>query len=141
MSFYLDANVLLSLFAADAHSTKADAWIDGDPGELFVSDFARVEFAAVMSRRLRAKAMSATVALETLSDFDVWTGRMAWPIETGAADMALAERLVRDFATKLSGPDALHLALSSNRGLRLVTFDERLAGAARMHGAAVVARS
>lgn len=127
------------MFAADAHSLKADAWIDSDPGKLFVSDFARIEVAAVISRQFRTRMMSAAAAREALADFDDWTARMASPIETDAADMALAERLVRDFVTKLSGPDALHLALASNHGLRLVTFDERLAGATRLRGVGVVA--
>lgn len=138
MSFYLDANVLVALFVADVHSASADAWVDAGAGELFVSDFARIEFAAVLSRQVRVEAMSETAAREALSDFDEWTARMTLPVETGARDMNLADRLARDFATKLSGPDALHLALSANRDHQLVTFDMRLAEAARRRGARVV---
>jgi predicted nucleic acid-binding protein len=136
MSFYLDANVLVSLFAVDAHSNKVDAWIDSDPGALFVSNFARVEFAAVVSRQVRVKA-SDTAAREALADFDDWAREMTQPIEAEARDMILAESLVRDFATKLAAPDALHLALASNRGFSLATFDTRLAEAAAMRGVRV----
>lgn len=64
---------------------------------------------------------------------------MTQPIEADVLDMILAESLVRDFATKLSAPDALHLALASNRGYRLATFDTRLAEAATIRGVRAVA--
>lgn len=55
----------------------------------------------------------------------------------GPSDINGAERLVRDFSTKLAAPDALHLASALNLGATLVTFDERLANAARISGATV----
>ncbi|MGP0060221.1 MAG: PIN domain-containing protein, partial [Beijerinckiaceae bacterium] len=42
------------------------------------------------------------------------------------------------FATKLAAADALHLAAAMNAGASLVTFDGRLAEAARMQGVGVV---
>jgi predicted nucleic acid-binding protein len=138
MSFYLDANVLVALFVSDARSAAADSWIDSDAGELCVSDFAKIEVSAVLSRQVRVKAMSEAAAREALADFDDWTARMTLPVETGPRDTSLADRLVRDFTTNLSGPDALHLALAANRDHRLVTFDMRLAAAARLRGLGVV---
>jgi hypothetical protein len=52
-------------------------------------------------------------------------------------DTGLAATLVRDFATKLAAPYALHLAAAMNARARLVTFDSRLITAARMRNAAV----
>lgn len=40
---------------------------------------------------------------------------------------------------ELAAPDALHLALASNRGFSLATFDTRLAEAAAMRGVRAVA--
>jgi predicted nucleic acid-binding protein len=45
--------------------------------------------------------------------------------------------LVRDFATKLSAPDALHLASAKNAGATLATLDVRLAEAAMGQGVKV----
>jgi predicted nucleic acid-binding protein len=42
--------------------------------------------------------------------------------------------LVRDYSTKLTAADALHLASAKNGGARLATFDVRLAEAARAAG-------
>jgi uncharacterized protein len=106
VSFYLDANVLVSLFVTDAHSRTADAWIDSDPGNLFVSDFAKVEVSAVISRQLRAKLTSESVARDALADFDEWTSCMTQPLETSSSDVRFADRLVHNFATKLAAPDA-----------------------------------
>ena len=48
--------------------------------------------------------------------------------------VALADRVVRDLATKLAAADALHLATAKNAGAQLATFDQRLADGARMRG-------
>ena len=42
---------------------------------------------------------------------------------------------MRDFATKLTAPDALHLASAKNAGATLATLDARLVEAARGQGA------
>ena len=54
-----------------------------------------------------------------------------------AADFQLADRLARDFSTKLASADALHLASAKNAGAALATFDARLAEAARGQGVEV----
>ena len=65
-----------------------------------------------------------------MKDFDAF--RLACDGFTPAREtMECAETLVRDFATKLLAPDALHLASAMQAGAVLVTFDERLANAAR----------
>ena len=55
----------------------------------------------------------------------------------GAADFLLADRILRDIATKLMAADALHLASVKNIGAALATFDARLADAARAQGVEV----
>lgn len=137
MSFYLDTNVLLSLFVADANSAAVDRWFDKRPDDLLVSDFARLEFAAVISRMTRTGEMSASDATEALADCDDWILLAARLSFVQSREIAAADRLVRNFATKLAGPDAVHLASAVNLGATLVTFDQRLADAARGLGAEV----
>jgi uncharacterized protein len=55
----------------------------------------------------------------------------------GASGFSLAERLIRDFATKLAAADALHLASAKNAGATLATLDGRLAEAVRGQGVAL----
>jgi uncharacterized protein len=59
------------------------------------------------------------------------------PLRHGRGEFELAERLIRDFATKLAAADALHLASAKTAGAALATLDTRLAEAARGQGVKV----
>lgn len=138
MSVYLDASAIVPLILRGAHTPTMEQWLANARAELVVSDFAALEVAAVISRQVRSARMSEQQASLALALLDDWLARASTSIETGASDFTLADRFVRDFATKLAAPDALHLALASNRGYRLATFDTRLAAAAAMRGVRVV---
>lgn len=133
MIVYLDTSVLLSIVALDSNSDKAGRWYQGLQASAIISDLADLEVCAVVSRELRAKRFSRSVADRALSDFDALraTSERSTP---DAQDFALADRLVRDYSTKLAAADALHLASAKNSGARLATFDVRLAEAARTAG-------
>jgi uncharacterized protein len=137
MKFYLDASFVVSLFMSDAHSPKADRWIAGRRDFLIVSELCALEFAAGVSRGVRAARLSENAATEALRDFDEWRAGAAGRLAAGRGDLALAETLVRDFSTKLAAPDAIHLATAINSGSRLVTFDDRFGESARSRGVAV----
>ena len=138
LSFHLDASFVVSLFLRDVHTSEADHWIERAPGPIIVSELCAVEFAAVVSRGVRTGRLSPAEAEATLSDFDEWRSMCSSLHRVGTADFARADTLVRDFATKLAAADALHLATAMNAGPSLVTFDGRLAEAARMQGVEVV---
>lgn len=131
MSFCLDASFLVSILFADAHTTRAFAWLGRGTGDVLVSDWAVTELFAVLNRRVRAGLIAANVASLALTDFDTFMAWRARRLPQSAAAGALAANLARDPALKLSAADALHLALSADGGHCLVTFDERLADAAR----------
>ena len=134
MSFCLDTNVLVSIFFADAHSTRAFAWLERVPEPICVSDWAATEFFALAHRRVRAGLLDADAANAALLDFDAFAGNRAQRRSHSAASGALAALLARDPGLKLSAADALHLALSAEGGHCLVTFDVRLIEAARARG-------
>jgi uncharacterized protein len=133
---YLDASVLLPLLAADAHTTRAVAWYSNLNATLIVSDLADLEVSAVVTRDLRRGRFTQQAAESALLDFDAMRANCD-RLNHGAADFILAQRLARDFTTKLSAPDALHLASAWNVGAALATFDVRLAEAARAQGVEV----
>ena len=133
---YLDASVLLSLLVADAHTEKASAWYSGLSATVVVSDFANLEVSAVLSRAPARRTASRGGVESALLDFDAMRANCE-RLSHGAADFLLAERIVRDFSTKLAAADALHLASAKNAGATLATFDTRLAEAARMEGVEV----
>ena len=137
MIVYLDTSVVLSIVAQDSNSEKAGAWYGSLQASVVISDLADLEVCAVISRELRAKRFSRSVADRALSDFNSLraTSERSTP---DAQDFALADRFVRDYALKLSAADALHLASAKNAGAQLATFDLRLAAAARMRAVEVV---
>ena len=135
---YLDSSVLVSLLVADAHTEKANAWYSSLSATVIVSDLANLEVAAVFSRDMRIGRLSRAAVDAALLDFDAIRAGCE-RLGHGAEDFLLAERIVRDFATKLAAADALHLASAINAHAALATFDARLADAARAKGADVVA--
>lgn len=136
MIVYLDTSVVLSILIDAANSEKAARWYSNLSASVVISDLASLEVLAVVSREYRAKRLTRTVADRAIADFDalrVHSERLS----QGSKEFELAEQLVRDFSTKLAGPDALHLASAKNAGAALATFDFRLAEAARMQGVEV----
>jgi predicted nucleic acid-binding protein len=134
VSFSLDTNFVVSLLFVDAHTPRVFAWLAASSRQMHVSDWAASELFAVIRRRLRAGQIPADVASAALSEFDVFAATRARQLPLSAAAGVLAASLARDPALKLSAADSLHLALSGLEGHCLVTFDRRLADAARMRG-------
>ena len=132
MTHYLDTSAIVPLILPDAHTSKAKSWLDQTEPDSFVSSFGRVEFAAVVSRRVRSKHLSPAEGLGALTVFEEWLSRTAALVKTTSHDIEAADRIVRDFDTKLSAPDGIHLAVTKRLGAVLVTFDQRLAAAAQL---------
>ncbi len=133
---YFDASVLMSLLVADAHTPKASAWYSGLSATVIVSDLANLEVCAVLSRHLRVGRLTQRGVESALLDFDAMRADCE-RLSHSTSDFLLAERIVRDFSTKLLASDALHLASAKNAGAALATFDVRLAEATAAHGVEV----
>ena len=139
MKLYLDTSFILAVVIDDAHSENARRRWDAISTGAVVSNLASLEFSAVVSRGVRTKALTNDGARTALDDFDLICASCRSYALSGA-DFELALRLVRDFSTKLATPDALHLASAIKLKTSLVTFGARLAEAAAMRGARLVAR-
>jgi predicted nucleic acid-binding protein len=133
---YFDASVLVPLLVADTHTRRASAWYSTLSASVIVSDLASLEVSAVLSRDLRTGRLTLSAAESALLDFDAMRASCE-RLSHGAPDFVLAERMVRDFSTKLAAADALHLASVKNASATLATFDARLAEAAKAKGVEV----
>jgi uncharacterized protein len=127
---YLDTSTILPLLVDDAHTPIMQDWLVGVSVSVTLSDFAAAEFAAAISRGLRIGRFRARAADTALAQFDQWRLERQQR-RTSSEDIVACERLVRDFRLKLNAPDALHLAIARADDVPLVTFDQRLAAAAR----------
>lgn len=138
MSIYLDANALVALFIPDALNERAAALLRNQAEPLVVSDYAALEFAAVLMRVMRAKVVTPKVARAAIDDFDIWASKTCARAETTADDIRAAGILVRREDLALRSSDAVNVAITQRIGAALLTFDRKLAGHARRVGLSVI---
>jgi uncharacterized protein len=130
---YLDTSFLTPLFREEATSKKVDRFLATHADSAFaVSPWTRVEFASAMARDVRMKKLTEPLALALVEEFESLVSKSLYVWQTRAADFDLARMFITDFATKLRGPDALHLAIAKNNGAEaILTLDEKLLIAAK----------
>ena len=139
MSVYLDASVLVALFANDSLTERADAYLRAHPSVLIVSDFGAAEFASAFARRVRVQLLTADEARAAFSTFDAWTARETARAQIAAVDIASATAFLRRLDLTLRTPDAIHIAIAQRMDAELLTFDDKMAESARALGVAVLA--
>ncbi|HWB52157.1 MAG TPA: type II toxin-antitoxin system VapC family toxin [Stellaceae bacterium] len=131
MSHYLDTNVLVSFFARDEFSERAEAFLTATRGPFVISDLTAVEFSAVIARQVRIRERPRGDAAAIFGEFDTWCGDSAERVAVATEHFALADQYLRRLTLALSAPDAIHIAVAHRSGSALVTFDRQMATAAR----------
>lgn len=131
---YFDTSFLAPLILEEPTSAKVEAFIGKLPVEdLCISHWTRAEFASLLSREVRMKALAGADALAAMDQFDAMVAESFQVVVPGAADFELATRYLQHFATKLRAGDALHLAIASNRDAKtLYSLDQGLLAAAKL---------
>jgi predicted nucleic acid-binding protein len=137
VSLHLDTSVIIPLILPDALVGRAELFRAAARDTLIVSDYAGVEFSSAVGRRVRARELTAEEAAKALEVFDLWRDHRARRTQIEPDDLARAETYVRTFDLALRDPDALHIAVAQRLSATLVTFDKRMALAARTLGLAV----
>jgi predicted nucleic acid-binding protein len=134
LKVYLDTCIVVSLFAGDSFSMRAETFTSQTSLKFLVSDFACAEFASVISRAVRTRELTKAEAKAIFRRFDVWKENRAQHIETETADVAAAEAFLRQLNVTLFAPDALHIAMAKRAGAVLATFDTKMAASAKNLG-------
>lgn len=130
---YLDTSFVTPLFRNEPSTQKIENFLSSCPvGSLAISLWTRVEFASVVARDVRMKALGEAMALNLLAEFDAMVKASFHMWHPTRGDYDLAHEFVGDFATKLRGPDALHLAIARNNGAdEFLTLDQDMLSAAK----------
>ena len=133
---YLDASALVKIYLPEPGSDELDAALTGRT-DLMISDLGITEIISALARRRRDGNLRNEVASRL-------HGRILDDVEGGLYEVIPlvpsthreAERLLLALEEKpLRAGDALHLAMTISAGARsLITFDQRLAEAARRIG-------
>lgn len=132
---YLDTSLLVAALTSEAMTRVAQRWLASQPaGSIAISDWVITEFSAALSIKLREKQIGAADRAEVLAAF----ARLAdeslevWPVTR--ADYRTAARFADLHASGLRAGDALHLAVSAERGAPICTLDRAMITAARSLG-------
>ncbi len=128
MAFYLHTAALVKLVVAEQETPALRAWLGQADRDPVSCDLARTELMRAVRRAASDRVVQARAVLDALTLLEVTTAVFE---EAGRLDPAVVRSL-----------DAIHLAAALSLGddlEGLVTYDERLADAARANGVAVVA--
>jgi predicted nucleic acid-binding protein len=137
LNLYLDASVIVPLFAADVFNERADALVSHWQGGIIVSNFAAAEFVSAVSRRVRAGELTTTEARAALAGFDIWVADAIASIPTERADIEAAIATMRRLDLPLRAGDAIHVATAMRHKAALATFDIQMSRSAAKLGLAL----
>ena len=128
MAFYIDTSAMVKLVVGETETVALRSWLQEEDRDLVTCDLARTELMRSVRRVVPDRALQARSVLDALTLVDVT-----------AAVFEVAGRLD---PVGLRLLDAVHLAAALDLGddlEGLVTYDDRLADAARANGVPVVA--
>jgi predicted nucleic acid-binding protein len=128
MAYYLDTSAALKLVVAEKETGAFISWTEGHEGEIVSSDLLRTELLRATRRGAPDAMPRARAVLDSITLLTVPTSTF--------------ERAADVDPDLLRGLDALHLAAALELGDELdglLTYDDRLAGAAQLHGVTVIA--
>lgn len=128
MAWYVDTSAFVKLVVAEEHTKAMRRWAETHDGELFSCDLLRTEALRAARRHSPAALLEARQRLDTLTLLQLTTD--------------ICERAVALDPGILRSLDALHLSAALTVADELegvVTYDERLGAAARLHGVQVMA--
>jgi len=130
MAHYLDTSALAKLVVAEPETAALRAWLSEVDRDLVACDLARTELLRAVRRVAPDRVLQARAVLDSITLIDL--------------SASLFEQAGRLDPTTLRSLDAIHLAAALDLGDDLdglVTYDDRLAEAARSNGIAAVAPS
>lgn len=137
MSVYLDASVVVPLFLTDVFSRSAANLISVQP-ILIVSNWTIVEVSSVIALQTRVGAITTDEAQTMFAALDQWRSTVTNSVENDVTDFLAATQFVRQIDLSLRAADALHVATALRLGIALMTFDKKMASAAKALGVDVL---
>jgi uncharacterized protein len=134
---YLDTSVVAPFYWQEALSDQVEALLS-DESDMGLSELVEVELCSALSRRVRTREISQGQARDIVAQFQLHLEHQFYRrIAVKATHYSLAKTWISRFETSLRSLDALHLAIASVNGVRLVTADQALAKSAVFFGVEV----
>lgn len=132
----LDASYVVALLTLEPSSERAVDFALRLSAPAIASDLTAAEYASAISRRVRMRELTRQQGQFALETFDDWSDKARW-VAVSANDIAIATGFLRRLDLPLRTADAIHIAMARRLAAALVTFDLRMAEAARALGVMV----
>jgi uncharacterized protein len=128
---YFDTSFVAPLVLPEPTSHSVTAFVRTLPSdELAVSHWTVVEFSSLIARKVRMGELDAEGAARADARFEAAVDESFAVLLPNLNDFVLAKRYLGKFESGLRAPDALHLAIASNRDVTaFYTLDNRLIAA------------
>lgn len=124
---YFDTSFLVPLIIQEATTADIVAFTSGlGHANLAVSHWTRVEFASLISRRVRMKKLDPAPAARAAAGFEALVETSFSIIAPTIEDFDLARRYLARADTGLRAGDALHLAIAANRSASAIYTLDRV---------------
>ncbi|MEG3144615.1 type II toxin-antitoxin system VapC family toxin [Sphingomonas sp. RT2P30] len=128
---YLDTSVVIALLTREAHSERAETWLARhDQTPLYISAWVITEVSSALSIKVRSGILTPALRATILAGWHRSSAEnfVSLPITSGHFETAatFADR----HESGLGAGDALHLAIASDAGCAVATFDRVIAAAA-----------
>ncbi|WP_204137309.1 type II toxin-antitoxin system VapC family toxin [Halomicronema sp. CCY15110] len=136
---YVDTSFLAPLYIKEATSTQVEATLRSQPPrQISISDWTQVEFASLVSRRVRMRELESEQVTRIFRTFEADCADTYTVLPVSSSDFQLATALLWRDQTTLRAGDALHLAIARNRQVpEFLTLDKALTSTAQAFGLAV----
>ena len=133
---YLDTSFLAPFYIHEATSDGVENVLLAFPaGELAISDWTRVEFASLLTRRIRMGELTQEIVEETMRSFQADIAEFYAIFAVNTEDFEQATQFLLQGNTGLRAGDALHLAIAYNREVEnILSLDRDLIAAAQILG-------
>ncbi len=129
--FYIDTSILVAYYCPEAISQKVEQFLINIQNPT-ISLLTQVEITSAISMKIRQKEINPTDGKNVLSLFEKHLDDKSFSVlPVQPKHFKKASTLISRFNTTLRTLDALHLAISSNNHLPIVTADKNLALAAK----------
>ncbi len=138
LSVYFDASVIVALLVRDDDfNSRAETFVRSRKPLPVISDFAAVEFASAISKRVRMRDLTPGEARTAFQTLDTWISGPVTSATVSSGDLAMAAASLRCVDLSLRAADAINIAIAKRLGIELATFDTKMAAAARRLGVKV----
>ena len=136
---YVDTSFLAPLYIEEATSVQVETYLRSQtPRQVSISEWTQVEFASLVSRRVRMGELESEQVTRIFRDFEADCTTTYTVLKVSSLDFQLATSLLRQDQTTLRAGAALHLAIAQNRQVqKLLTLDKALTNTAKAFGLAV----